>query len=396
MPMPLLHEDSENDDFVVETMENPRLELVRRLTDLIALPPGQMSPNDREFVADILVSTLEQVTDAIRKEASKRLCGFAELPLPLLRLLLTDEPEIAVPLLRNVSEIPEYLLVEAVARSPEHRKEIAFRKDLTPNVVDAMVNTAEIPILRRIIENMDVAFSESSLITIVRRCQFETEIREAVLKRPELRLNHAYSMFWWLDSKGRKTVLSRFSTDRSRLQEALQDLFRETFTSSTPDPVVMSMLKLIDRRHRPRGKDGEMVTMDVVKKTLEVARIAPNDELAHAVGLLAGITTETAARILQDFSGEAFAILCKSIGLARSDFFDLYNLEGQSEELAQLAPDHDEEKIDQLQGVFDSISRDYARTVLRYWDWRGKDIAVLSDINPEFEETDDAVYLGAV
>ena len=387
----------EDDGFIVEPMENPRLELVRRLTDLVALPSGQLSPNDREFIADVLIATLEQVPEETRREAAQRLSTLPELPAPLLKILILDDPDIAVPLLNNVASIPEYLLVEACGRSPEHRSAIGFRKDLTSGVFDALAKNTDVPVLKRVLENHSVVLSEETLMRLVQRCQHETDLRDAVLKRPELRHEHGFAVFWWVDSAHRSLILSRFATDRSKLQEALQDMFRETFTTSNPDPVVLSMLKLIDRRHRPRGKNGEMVTMDVVHKTLEVARTQPSEELAHAVGLLAGVSSETASRILHDFSGEPFAILCKSVGLSRNDFYSLFDIAAQTTQPGDLVPEYDAAKSDQIQGVFDSISRDYARTILRYWDWRGKDImTALEEVTPDSEEGAAAGYLGAV
>jgi hypothetical protein len=54
--------------------------------------------------------------------------------------------------------------------------------------------------------------------------------------------------------------------------------------------------------------------------------------------------------------------MCKSLGLPRSEFYNI---------LLQKAGEHplSEARAEEILGVFDSLARDFARAVLRYWDW---------------------------
>ncbi|HOP18833.1 MAG TPA: DUF2336 domain-containing protein, partial [Amphiplicatus sp.] len=131
---------------------------------------------------------------------------------------------------------------------------------------------------------------------------------------------------------------------------------------ATPDPIVKEILTMLDRRHRPRGLNGETVTMDVVKRTLAASRDYPAQEITLAVSMIAGISLELAARILRDASGEPFAVTCKSLGVSRGDFYEMITNGGGA-----LPTEH----ADELLAVFDSISRDFSRAILRYWDWDG-------------------------
>ena len=130
------------------------------------------------------------------------------------------------------------------------------------------------------------------------------------------------------------------------------------------------MLKLCDRRHRARGRNGETITIEVVKKTLINAIANPNPDLCVATGLIAGVSAETAKTVLLDRGGEAFAILGKAVGLARTDFSAILARAMIVREPDSRAPEFDEAAADYLLGIFDMIARDSSRTILRYWDWK--------------------------
>jgi len=121
---------------------------------------------------------------------------------------------------------------------------------------------------------------------------------------------------------------------------------------------------MMDRRHRPRGVNGEAVSMDVVIKTLRVARKYPTQEVIHATGLIAGVSRELAARILRDPTGEPYAVMCKSLGVPRGKFFEAVSDPSGENPFT-------EDRAEDLLGIFDSMARDFSRAVLRYWDWDG-------------------------
>lgn len=371
-----------------------RLRLMRKLADLVVLPVGQLTRNELSFTADILIQVLENVDVQARGYVAMRISGFAEIPSQLQRYLVLQDAQVAGPVLAKASSISEPLLIEAARKSPEHRNLIVQREDMTSAILDELVSFAEPNIIRQVLKQQDVVISDVTMDILVQRSEAEEEFRGLLLARLELRVQHGLSMFWWLDPRQRRTALLRFSTDRSIIQDAMHELFVEVFTSENPDILVRDILKLIERRYRPRGRDGEMVTMEVVEKTLHAARQVPGDEINHAVGLLAGVSQETAARILADVHGEPFAVLCKSIGLSRNSFHNLYepNTAGEPIEGIEFA----KERRERLMVTFDSIARDYSRMILRYWDWHScfqakEDLTLLAQ-----QGTTDESYLGAV
>ncbi len=387
----------EIDDLVSGNTSHPgRHTLVRNLADLVVLSQSKLSNNERDFIADILIRSLEQVDASIRQEIANRIAGFTDVPVQLQQSLLTDEISVAKPLLEQLSHVPEALLLQVSQLGYEYRDLISHRDHLPQVVTDHLVTCGETDLIIRLLKREDVEFSCASMDTLVGRSEFDEAIRAPLSRREELRIEHGLRMFWWLKTPLRKHILSRFATNRALIQEAMHELFVETYTSETPDPHVLKILQLIDRRHRPRGPNGEAVTMDIVERTLKLARLNPSDEFADAVGLLAGVSSATAGKALRDFSGEAFAILCKSIGLSRKAFTELFVVEADQQD---TAPKYSEEKLEDLLGIFDSIARDYSRTILRYWDWR-QDFYMPADSDLSTHQADqednNSTYLGAI
>ena len=342
----------------------PRAQMVRKLADIVVLPAGRISSNERSLVADILLQIVEMVDVELRIEVATRVARVPESPPALTRMLVLDEPAVAEKILRGAEMVPEALLIEAAHEGDkEHRLMIAQRIDLSTSVADALIHFDEIDVFKAVLRRDDCLLSPNAVNKCVALSATHPELQPPLLRRRELEPAHGFMMFWWVDSEQRRRILSRFALDRKVIQDALQDLYPKVFQANhDPDPFVRDILILCERRHRPRGANGEQVSLDVVIKTLAAARRYPSQEIIHAVGMVAGVSRELAARILRDPTGEPFAVMVKSLAVSRDEFYALFDIE--SEDSAVGA-----EQADYLLSVFDSLGRDFSRAILRYWDW---------------------------
>jgi len=340
--------------------------MVRKLADIVVLPAARLSANERSLVADIMLQILDKVDETLRLEISQRVARVPESPNALIRALLLDEPRVAAPVIRRIDPIPEAILIEcARAGSTAHRELIARRIDLTASLADVLLEFAEPEVIKLLLRREEFQFSPTAIDFLVSRSAGDADIQTLLLRRRELEPAHGFMMFWWADKDSRKRILTRFALDRTIIQDSVQELYPRVFAKGgESDPLVKEILIMLDRRHRPRGINGEPVSMEVVIKTLGAARKYPAQEIIQGVGMIAGVSRELIARILRDPGVEPFAVMCKSLGMPRSEFFALVSRKDADN---PLSPDHAEE----LLGIFDSMARDYARAVMRYWDWDG-------------------------
>jgi len=342
----------------------PRALLVRKLSDIVVLPTGRISSNERALVADILLQVVDNVETELRIEIAVRVARVAECPPALIQALLIDEPEVAEKIIVGAQTIPEALLIEAAREGGRaHRLMIAKRTDLTTAVADALLRKGEPEVCIAVLKRDECRLSPNAVNMLVALSATRKDFQPLLLRRSELEPAHGFMMFWWVDAERRRRILARFSLDRRIIQDVLADLYPKVFRSKTdPDPFVRDILILAERRHRPRGIDGERVDMAMVLRTLAAAQKYPAQEIIDAVAMVAGISRELAARILRDQGGEPYAVMCKSLGIAREDFFALFETEDGED--AQAA-----EKAEYLLAIFDTMARDFSRAVLRYWDW---------------------------
>ncbi len=342
----------------------PRAQLVRNLSDIVVLPSGQISANERSFVADMLLHAADKVEPELRAEVATRVARVAESPPALLRMLILDEPRVAEKILVGADNVPEALLIEAAREGDTpHRLMIAQRVDLSTAVADALMQHEEMDVIEAILKRDDCFLSSFVINRLVAMSATKPVLHGPLLRRRELEPAHGFMMFWWVDAERRRRILSRFALDRGIIQQALEDLYPKVFRGAgDPDTVVRELLILAERRHRPRGANGEPVSMDVVLRTLSAARRYPSQEIVHAIGMVSGISRDLSARILHDPGGEPFAVMCKALSIPRDDFFSLINIAGADETV-------DPARAEYLLSIFDSLARDFSRAVLRYWDW---------------------------
>ncbi|MEZ5893266.1 MAG: DUF2336 domain-containing protein [Parvularculaceae bacterium] len=361
-----------------------RTQMVRKLTDIVALPAGKISSNERALAADILLHVLEKVELSLRAEVAQRLARVPECPPALVRLMLLDDASVAEKIAGSASA-PEALLIEAAREgTTAHRLAIARRVDLSTSVADACLSYEEIDVCKLVLKREECALSPNAVNKLVAISALNKEIQMALLRRRELEPAHGFMMFWWVDGERRRRILTRFALDRTVIQDALADLYPRVFRGGDNDTVVKDILILADRRHRPRGVNGEPVSMDVVKRTLATAVKYPEQEIVEAIAMIGGVSFDLAGRIVRDPGGEPMAVLAKSLGVSRDAFYAFY---------ADIAEtDEAREEAERLLALFDSMARDFSRAVLRYWDWDAN--PRIADIMRMMALLDDNLSLG--
>jgi uncharacterized protein (DUF2336 family) len=296
---------------------------------------------------------------------ARRLAGLIEIPDCLIRLILRDEVDIAQPLLAD-AVLSDADLIDCIRNAGEaHHRLIAVRRGVSEVVTEALAEAGETPVIEALLRNEQARFSPVAIEHVVAMTQNQGQLVPMLLRRPELRPNHAYVLFWWADADCRRQILQRFAVSREVLQEAAGDVFPLAAEENWQDGLTRKALQFIERRQRNRAAV-EKSPFDSLETAIAAAEQNLTREIAEEIAYLAGIKPVTGAKIMTDRGGEGLAVLCKATGLPRTALRSLWRALRRPEltETGEPSP-----LLTRVTEIFDMVAVDRAQTVLRYWNW---------------------------
>lgn len=334
-----------------------RAVIVRRLTDIALLPEGQLSPQERRIVDQMLAGLMGHIELDLRIRMAERLARSAEAPPQAVLALAQDVIEVARPLIVASSVLGDTDLIDIVARcGRDHWNAIATRAGLSSTVTDALIGTGEPETALILADNHGARLSAQGYARLVRMSEREPQLQEPLLARPDMTPVLAHTMFWWVSSRLRLGIVGKFSADRRLLREALDDAIGEGLKAFSGDAEVMRALGFV----APVRRFGPSVGEELVA----TARGGDLREVVRKLCMLSGIRPPLAARIVADRGGEALAVTAKALGLTRKEFLTLALLIDRERDGAPRDPG----EVDRLTALFDQAATERADVVLRYWD----------------------------
>jgi uncharacterized protein (DUF2336 family) len=343
-----------------------RLALLKRLADVISLPLSRVNSFERSVTADLLVEILRDADFDERARIARRIATLAEIPNCLIRLILRDDLDIAYPLLVDSTALSDADLLDCARNaSGAHRRLIAQRRGISEVVAEALVELGETLVVEALLRNDQAHFSATAIEMVVAMTQHQAGLVPMLLRRPELRPNHAYVLFWWAEPDARRVILQRFAVSREVMQEAAGDVFPMAAEENWQDSLTRKALQFIERRQRNRAAIDKS-PYDSLEAAINAAEEGFSREIAEEIAYLAGIKPMTGAKIMGDEGGEGLSVLCKATGLPRTALRQLWRALGRSEttEDGELSP-----QLQHVVSLYDMVAVDRAQTVLRYWNW---------------------------
>ncbi len=331
-----------------------RQALFEKISDLLLSESHQASESENTLMDEILVELIDHIEFAIRKKVAARLAEQETAPHKLLNFLMRDDIRIARPILLNgVAPTDEDLIGVISDTTSDHRQSIAGRKQVSAIISDALVGSGEIQVIVTLLDNPGAHLSPEATQSLVNSSQNVETIRAPLLARDELSPYQAHSMFWWVSSALRGSILKNFQIDDETLDQALQASVNEGVKEALADQHLASMLKTV-AAGGARALSGLMAYL----KGSSSAKL--NANFAHLMGISEG----TANKILSDAAGDALAVCCKAIEADRQQFTRLfllidYKRYGQNRPIGHLA---------NVSASYDAISSQDARKTLCLWE----------------------------
>ena len=334
-----------------------RSELADAIADLFENQNRRLSDREKSLMYGILQHLVRDCERSVREIISAQIAERPDVPREFARILADDSIEVAYPILTRCEVLKDTDLIEIIRnRAFEHQLAIALRYDVSERVAGELVATGNRDVIVTLLENSDARVARSTLAYLVDESKRVDSFQQPILRRQELDPELAKKMFMWVSAAFRTHILQRFKFDAEVVDELLSaagiDGAERTMLEAAIDPAEGLATELVN--------DG-LFDADILIGTLRERHIHLFvSMLVKATGLRRTLIT----RFLLEASGEGLAITCKSLGLAKDQFLDIFKLTSKARSARaglQRAPS------ESVSAMYDKMTRESAEKVVRYW-----------------------------
>ncbi|MBL9096049.1 MAG: DUF2336 domain-containing protein [Alphaproteobacteria bacterium] len=323
-----------------------RSALFDRVSTLLFEGEGELTPEVRALIDQILTGLIVHVEADVRRKVSTRLSTLKSAPHELTKLLAADEIEVARPILHHSPVLTDSDLIEIIeVKASDHREAIAKRPNVPALVSAALVKTRDPKAVEALLANMGAVIPRAVFGDLVALAEKVDGLRKPLVARKDMPKDLAHKMFWFVSAAMRQAILERFAVDPSELDKILAEI------------LVDQEAKAQKRAAKSSWGMGEVNALIGKIKAGDVAGFT------IALGQLIGVDAKVAAKIVGDAGGEALAIACKALGADRSQFTTIF-LQLDYKRFGTARPiSH----VQTVSKVFDLLPKDKAAAQVALW-----------------------------
>ncbi len=334
-----------------------RSALFDRVAGLLFESEGELTPEVRTLIDQILTGLIRQVEADVRKKVSQRLSGLKTAPHALTKMLAGDEIEIARPILHHSPVLETADLLEIIAgKTTDHREAIAKRPSVPAEVSAALVAAKEPKVVEALLANMGAVIPRTVFGDLVALAEAVDGLRKPLVGRKDMPKDLAHRMFWFVSGAMRHAILQRFAVDPKELDGILAEVLAEQGA--------------VHAASTGKGKAAAW-TMGEVNALVGKLKLGDIAGFTRALAQIIGVVPEVAAKIVADKGGEALAIACRAVGADRSQFTTIF-LQLDYKRFGQARPlSH----VESVSKIFDLMPKEKALAQVALWNAQGAGVA---------------------
>lgn len=353
--------DPEIESLIVLTRQKSqagRNSIFETVQDLFLQKGDGLSDRERALMGGILRQLIHEVEISVRKDIAERLAKRDDVPRELVLALANDEIEVAHPLLINSTVLHDNDLIELVRhRTQAHQLAIAMRRSLSEEVSQSLVDTGDVSVITRLIENEDAKISESLLEYLVAESKQVDSFQNPLVSRKDLPPNLARKMYWWVSAAVRKHIVDNFNVDPDEIDDSIEDVVRDKIETEIAAGDQPNEAQRAAEEMSIQGKLTEEFLVNLLKDG-EVSLFEAS--FARATDIPIKLTR----RMLYEPGGEGFAMACKAGGFSAEAFANLYRLTRKAN--ASQEP-IDEREMVRLTDFYDCMREISAQALVKRW-----------------------------
>jgi uncharacterized protein (DUF2336 family) len=318
----------------------------------------EITKDQRDMVADILLSLVRQAEVDLRESLAERLCVMEGVPEDLVLFLAHDIISVAEPVLKYSTVLTDQDLLYIIqSKGCEYWQAIAQRKLLDSAVIDALVDRNDESTAKNLLLNDSIALKESALEAFAELSKYSEELAEPLLARKELPQKAAMELFWHVSAHLRQHIIKNFNIPKDRLDAALQDAledFSDTTTLGTQEPRPSALMTDLARQYG----NLERINDAMLVKTLRRGQVR---FFLALMSQRTGLTPATIHDLMRQVGGQGMAVACRAVGVAKESFVSLFLL---SRSLTRGDQSVDALELRKAIKYYDAMTEDMASSIL--------------------------------
>lgn len=346
-----------------------RVHLTALVSDLMAL---NLTQQETDMVADILITLTRQAEVDLRKAIAERLSSLDNVPVRLVMQMANDEIAVAHPVLRSSPVLGDMQLMDIIAhKGTEHWKVIAGRRNLSDLIIDRLADTRDYPTATTLAENITITLTPHSIAILAHMAECSENLAMPLLRRGEIPDAIASQLYRHVGQTLKKFILRNYEVDTQDLMETLDDVVlefvdraqiqeEESHDSSLPvsslDARALPTQAMLRAASQFRQKG--LLTIQLMLNTLRRGQVP---SFIAQLSIYSGLEPVVVSEILHQRKAKGIAIICKASSFGRPDFVSIYLLTHSVRGCGQLI---DLQDMTSTMGMYDHTAAEVARQII--------------------------------
>ena len=334
-----------------------RSQLADAIADLFEDQSRHLSDRERNLMYGILHHLVHETERAVREIISAQIAERPDVPRELAKTLADDTIEVAYPILTRCKALKDADLIEIIRnRAFEHQLAISLRYDVSERVSSELVATGNRDVIVTLLENSGAKLAQSTLAYLVEESKRVDSFQQPILRREDLDPELAKKMFMWVSAALRSFLLNKFQFDPATVDDLLEKA-----------GIAGAQRASVGASHNPSDtlagnlQEEGLINPELLIKALKERHVHLFvSMLTKTTGLRRALIT----RFLLEASGEGLAITCRSLGMTKDQFVEIFKLTSKARSVKTGAGQSPHASVLNL---YDRMKRETAEEVVRHW-----------------------------
>jgi len=341
-----------------EHTELSRVQLACMLADVFMDKSIHLTSKEEAQLNDLMDVLMFNCSPNVRTELLKKFVDVDSMPRRMVRNLAQDNIDVARPILLTSPALSDDDLIHVVeTKGGEHAATVASRAEISEAVADALVTTGDLRVMQVVVENLGAHLTPSAVDIVAEAARFSIQLRKPLLSRPEMHVDAALKLYWWVEQDLRRATIKRFGITAGQIDQALSKtiagLLNDHVFEKSNDDVMIQIADWLEQH-------------DALKKEIlpQVLRLGHFRLFNMLLSRMARLSLALVDTITEEIGGRGLAAICRAVGIDKPMFVSLFLLSRGGRPGEQIV--HPRELAHAID-AFDRMTASDAKDLLHSW-----------------------------